>query len=115
MTEGSEREQIVATWVWPGNVRAVFDTLSRWLRYAFDEADWQAVQFGLTDTDADRDRWFSYALVGVPQVEVHVARNEGDEPVSIRLFAPVGALPLELRHRIEGAMHVFNSYRITDA
>jgi hypothetical protein len=40
-----------------------------------------------------------------------VARNDGDEPISIRVLAH-GSVADELRARVRAAAEIFNSYRI---
>ena len=106
------RAVIAGTWVWSGNVEAVFETLSRWIGYDFDGSDWVAVEHGLVASDAEADRWFEYPLVGQVRLDVGLAREPGADPVSVRLSSN-DAISDQLRIRIETGLELFNCYRIS--
>jgi hypothetical protein len=110
MTDRSNVE-VVATWVWPENLRALAEVLSRWTAYPFDDSDWSGLRGGIDGTDTDAGKWFSYPLRGRPAIEMVVARNDGDEAISVRVLAGESASD-ELRTRIGAAAEIFNSYRI---
>ena len=104
-----ERSEVVATWVPPQNLRPFIETLSRWVGYAFDDTDWLAMADGVEKTDTDARQWYTYRVDGVPRLDVAVALNVGDVPVSIRVLAEAG-LPDVLRVQIEAAAEIFNAY-----
>lgn len=102
--------EIVATWVWPENLRPFVEMLGRWTGHAFDDIDWVGLGHGIEGTDSDADEWFSYPLDGRPAIEIVAARNEGDEPISVRVLTVAGASE-ELCARVRAAAEIFNSYR----
>ena len=72
---------------------------------------WERSTGGIDGTDTDAGKWFSYPLRGRPAIEMVVARNDGDEAISVRVLAGESASD-ELRTRIGAAAEIFNSYRI---
>jgi hypothetical protein len=40
-------------WIWAGNLRPLLAELGLLASYAFDDADWIAVEYGLWDTDSE--------------------------------------------------------------
>ena len=103
--------EVVATWVWPENLRPFAETISRWTDYQFDDADWTDLSNGLVDTDPDAGTWSSYPIDGYPPIEIVAAKNVGDDPISVRVLA-VDDIADDLRVRILTAAEIFNSYRI---
>ena len=103
------RFEVVATWVRRQNLRPFVETLSRWVGYTFDDTDWLAIADGVDGTDADAQQWYTYLLDGVPRLDVSVALNVGDVPLSVRVLAEAG-LPDVLRVQIEAAAEIFNAY-----
>ena len=95
-------DDLVRTWVWPESLRPFIETVSRWIDYEFDDHDWTAIRSGLDKTDGDLDKWYSYPLVGQPELVVEVATTPGDAPVSIR-FRATGSVEPALRTRLEAA------------
>jgi hypothetical protein len=108
---GQQPAAFAGTWVWPDNVEVVLETLSRWIGYAFDDADWTAVEHGLLGSDADADRWCEYPLSGEVRLDVRLARNVGADPVSIQVSS-TDAIGDDLRVRIETALELGNCYRL---
>ena len=104
--------EVVETWVWPENLRAFVATLSRWVEYRFDDADWAGLAHGVEESDSDAEKWFSYPIVGHPALEIAVARDLGAEPIFVRVLAVEGVSD-DLRARISAAAEIFNSYRIS--
>lgn len=88
----------VGGWVWDQNVQRLLRHLSQCVGYGFDDSDWGAVSTGLQRTDEDQGNWFDYPLVGERRLTVHLARNLGAAPVSIRV---TGDLDEVLAARIE--------------
>jgi hypothetical protein len=103
--------EVVATWIWPENLRPFAEALSRWTDYRFDDADWIGLSNGLDGTDSDAGRWFSCPIGGHPPFEIRAAKNVGDDPISVRVLA-VDDITDDLRVRILTAAELFNVYRI---
>ncbi len=102
-------EQVVSGWVWPSNVRQLCFWLSHYVGYKFDEWDWDAIAAALPNTDADSEGgWYEYPLSGEPLLTLHLARNTGASPVSVRVVGPLDAL---LAARAETLLDVFSDVR----
>jgi hypothetical protein len=104
-----ERSEVVSTWVPPQNLRPFIETISRWVGYAFDDTDWLAIADGVDKTDADAHQWYTYPIDGVPRLDIAVALDLADVPVSVRVLAEAGLADV-LRVQIETAAEIFNSY-----
>lgn len=99
----------VSGWVWPSNVERLLSWASRYVGYAFDDSDWQAVETALPTTDDEReDGWFEYPLVGAPPLRVHLAQAVGAAPVSVRVAGDMDHL---LAARIETLLDVLADVR----
>ncbi len=100
---------LVSNWVCPESVRALVSFVSHLVGYRFDDADWVAIEFGIEGTDAERDLWFSYPIVGVPTVEIAFAAEPEADPVHVRLQS---SAPVEhdLLIRLETTLEIFNAY-----
>jgi hypothetical protein len=103
--------EVVATWIWPENLRPFAETISRWTDYQFEDADWHGLSNGLDGTNSDAGTWSSYLIAGNPPIEILTAKNVGDDPISVRVLA-VNDVADDLRTRIGAAAELFNSYRI---
>lgn len=100
-------------WVWPSNVKALATSLSRWVGYPFDDADWTSIDFGLRQTNWDQEVWFAYPLMGVPPLELRLAKEDAADPVGVIIMA-TRDLPEPLFTRIETTLSIFNSYRLSE-
>jgi hypothetical protein len=61
-------------WLPEGNLQLFLQRLSEFTGYAFADWDWDAVRFGLRDTDEARNVWYEYPLMGTPPVQLAFAR-----------------------------------------
>jgi hypothetical protein len=62
--------------------------ISRWIGYAFGDADWDAIECGLLGTSAERQQWYDYALFGDDIARLNVARIEGTSLVAVKVAVP---------------------------
>ena len=75
----------VDSWVWDYNVDLFMSHVAQAIGHSYDDLDRGAVEAGLPHTDADKDQWFDYPLVGRQQLTVHLAENAGASPVDFRV------------------------------
>lgn len=94
--------------MWEDNVSRMLMHLSVMVEYKYDELDADAVEAGLLNTDADRDRWFEYSLVGSRQLDVSMARHPDAVPVAVRVS---GDLDDVLAARIDTLLAVLSDPR----
>jgi hypothetical protein len=71
-------------WIWEENLEAFVQVTARLAAYSsFDEDDWAAIQFGIRDTDVERDLWYEYSLPGVHSIKLKFARDIGTSVVFV--------------------------------
>jgi hypothetical protein len=104
-----QSNSLVDAWIWSTNLRPFAEVVGRWAGYGFDDIDWDALDCGLRATNRDDDTWFTYPLGS--RIELTVARNVGDDPVSVRVRSLDEASD-ELRVRVTGATEIFSTYRV---
>ncbi len=68
----------ISTWILRENLRRFLGRISQIVEYRFEDWDWDAIRFGLTDTSAAGSRWYSYDLLGVRRIGLRIA-VDGDE------------------------------------
>ena len=92
--------QIDSTWIKESNLPAVLEVLSGFAEYCFDEADWQAIRYGMSTTEYEKDQWFSYVFVGKVRIEFSLALDLGASVVFLKIDAP-GALCVKIETLLE--------------
>ena len=102
----------VAGWVWERNVRLLMEWLSRVAGYAFDDTDWAAVELLVSDTRADANRWCSYPLIGIVQLEVRLARETESTSVNVEVEGPMDA---SVQAQIELVLGLLQDHSVQDA
>ncbi len=100
-------------WIWEENVHTMFETLSRWLDYAFDSSDWIAVTEGIKTTDVENDEWYSYPLIGSSRADVDVARDVGASPVHVRIALATDTTP-QLHVKVDTLLELLNAGTLQD-
>ncbi|NIK56941.1 hypothetical protein [Kribbella shirazensis] len=99
----------VAGWVWPANLRAALRHISACVDYTFDDWDWDAVEAALPQTDWEPlEHWYDYPIIGSRTLTVHLAHDDGFEPVGIRVE---GELDEVLAARIETIIALLSDIR----
>ncbi|MFJ4983925.1 hypothetical protein ACIP9H_09055 [Streptomyces sp. NPDC088732] len=100
-------------WVYTENLRPLCEVVSGLAGHAFDDSDWQAVEYGLSTTDDDRPTadWFRYPLVGRRRVDLCLARSTGGSVVSLRLL---GDADEALAARADAVIGVLAQYWVYD-
>lgn len=113
MTTGRSDPVFVSGWVLESNLRPLCAVVSDLIGYDFDDADWQAVEYGLSGTDDDRPAtaWFRYPLAGRTQVDLRIAQAVGGSAVSIQLL---GTADDTLTAQAEAVIGVLSQYRVCD-
>ena len=56
--------------------------------YDFEKVDWKAIQFGISGTFHEGDKWFDYILPGEPDIEIRLAKEEGTALIFFDLAIP---------------------------
>lgn len=75
----------INTWIWQNNLRLFLERLSALIGYGFDSWDWDAIRFGIRDTDIKQDRWYEYELSGKPPVVLAFADAEDRKRLSVKV------------------------------
>ena len=96
-------------WIWTDNLRPFLEALSGEIGYAFDDADWTAIEFGLAGTDSEQGPWFDYP---VGALFVSIAFELGaDEMISIRINGDTTATET----KIDWLADFLRSYQVKSA
>ena len=99
----------ISGWVWSGNVRTTVEYLSRWVGYAFDDGDWQAIEHALPETSWEPpEHWYHYPIMGTPALTVWFACSPGADPVGVRIRGDIGDI---LEARIDTQLTVLADLR----
>ncbi|NML40325.1 hypothetical protein HHL17_24220 [Chitinophaga sp. G-6-1-13] len=72
---------IAIDWIREDHLPALLSALSHICHHAFDDADVDAVSYGLTDTSLDNDRWFDYSLPGEQTIALQFCRDDDDTDI----------------------------------
>ena len=100
-------------WMDETNVRTLFEALSSWLDYTFDEADWTAITQGLKATDVEQDVWYTYSLIAASRADIEVARDVGAALVHARVTLDAVAWS-ELHVKVETLLQLLHNYTIAN-
>lgn len=101
-------KEIVSAWIFEGNLRPLFETLSWLVGYDFEQSDWLAIRTGVIDTNQEEGKWYEYALGSSSEVEVSVASDRGSSVVHIELHCQP-----ELKARASVALSIFQQYKVS--
>jgi hypothetical protein len=75
-------------WIEKENLLPFLLTVSRMVGYDFNKVDWNAIQFGMSKSDHERNIWFDYILSGVPDTKIRLSREEGTSLFFFDLVIP---------------------------
>ena len=75
----------INTWIPQDNLFRFLGRVSVLIRYAFEDWDWDAIRFGVHDTDIKQDRWYEYGLNGKPPVEFAFAGTEDAKRLHVKV------------------------------
>ena len=64
-------------WILEDNLQLFLTLVARFIGYAMDDSDWDAVRFGVGESDVRANIWYEYSLIGNSQILLWVARAEG--------------------------------------
>ncbi len=69
-------QNAITTWIPESNLLLFLERVSARIGYRFEDWDWDAIRFGIRDTDLNQDRWYAYELSGTPPIAFAFARTE---------------------------------------
>ena len=75
----------IATWILQDNLSRFLDRVSALIRFRFQEWDWDAIRFGVRDSDAEQNRWYEYELNGQPSVNLAFAHAGNGKRLCVRI------------------------------
>jgi hypothetical protein len=100
---------MITDWVCEQNLKPFVEILSMYAGYDFDDGDWTAVEFGITDTDVERDAWFECELSGENTIQVALALDPGSSVLFFRAESNK-----ETESKIDAIVPVLQSYDLVD-
>jgi hypothetical protein len=105
-SRGTDAVACVRGWVAENNVVRLFQQISAYIGYVYDDLDEAALTGALDETnDESADCWFGYPLEGMPPLMVHLAQSQGSAVVSVRVE---GAMDPVLAARVETLLDVLH-------
>ncbi|TMR96380.1 hypothetical protein [Nonomuraea basaltis] len=96
-------------WLWAANLKGFMLAVSEIIGYEFDNADWDAIELGISQ-DPEKSGWFSYPL-GSGGLEVFVSTTTEEGSIDLKIHVPddVPCLP----EKIGAAWMVFNQFTVS--
>jgi len=94
-------------WIFEENLRPWLEIVASIVGYAFEAEDWDAVHFGLANTDSEEGRWYRYPF-GTTAVCAALARDPGTAVVACELD---GVLP-EQQKLVALAVSIAQQYQV---
>ncbi|HEV2459827.1 MAG TPA: hypothetical protein VGS80_15835 [Ktedonobacterales bacterium] len=76
-----------------------------------EEYDWVAIEYGITDTDEDEGKWYTYTFAGMHPLVLHVARTSGSHVISVRVTNDT-AITADLAAQLDLLVTVCQHYTI---
>ena len=74
-------------------MRRLFQWISFYVDYNFDDTDWEAVAATIPETDHEVEGgWYEYPLMGTPPLMVSAAQSVGADPVMVRIRGEMDAV-----------------------
>jgi hypothetical protein len=98
-------------WILAANVRALIQSLAALVDYEADDWDWDAIEAGLSHSDADDPQaWYDYPLVGTRTLRLDLAHDPCSNITSVQVHHPADEV---LAARIETVMSMLAHYRVS--
>jgi len=98
-------------WIMEENLKPFLEVVAFLAECELDEDDWIAIEYGIRDTNIERDIWFTYPDFGSREFTVRAA----DDPGSGIVWAAVdkdGGLPPELKAQLRVLFWMCQGYDI---
>jgi hypothetical protein len=112
MTDNIEASASVSTdsWILTANVRPLVESLAALIDYETDDWDWDAIEAGLRDTDAeDPQGWYDYPLIGTTTLRLDLANDPGSIVTMVQVHHPPNQL---LTARIDTIISMLARYQV---
>jgi hypothetical protein len=104
---------IMEDWIFIENLQPFVEVLAFLAGYALydEDYDWVAIECGVKATDADADKWHTYAFAGTRPLAFDLACNLGSNVVSLRVTSD-GGIPTDLAAQFNLLVLMCQSYAI---
>jgi hypothetical protein len=99
---------IMGSWVFEDTLKPFVEMVAFYAHCTLDDNDWTAIEYGVKDSDADKDKWFRYYLEGPELLYLELAINPGSDVVSV-----VARGNEALARELEVLFYVCQSYRLS--
>jgi|WetSurSiteA1Bulk_404760.scaffolds.fasta_scaffold10042_5 hypothetical protein len=90
-------------WVYEYQLFSFLELLAQFSEYGFCDLDYDAITFGIEETDYENDRWFDYAFEGKTLAEFRLSRDIGSSVICFELKTSV-----EVESKAKVALDVLN-------
>ncbi len=96
-------------WINKDNLKPFIETLSGFVGYRLDDWDWDAIFYGVRDTNDEEDRWYEYELIGDRKFKVRLARDAESDLIFVLVEADK-----DLEEKAAIAAEIMQSYYLYD-
>gem|GEM_PF-2857237 len=79
------KHMIIENWILENNLKPLMEMLSHWAKYTFEPDDWDAIHYGIQESNRETNKWFDYILSGVEPVSIRLAADPGSSVVHVRI------------------------------
>ena|SRR6266481_4947306 len=99
----------VGNWIWLQNLQPFVEVLAWLSGYELSDGEWDAIRFGVeeSDSDANPPRWYNYVYHGAHKVTFDIGHDKGTNVVQVRLD-----LPDAIAAKVEIALDLMNQYTL---
>ena len=94
-------------WIRLQNLEPFVEVLAWLSGYKLADGEWDAIRYGLEDSDCDAvpPRWYSYKFAGEHAVSFDIGHDKGTDVVQVRLD-----IPGVIASRADVALNLMNQY-----
>lgn len=100
-------QRMIARWIYEENILPWLETIANFVGYKFDEWDWNAVNFGIQNTNVEEEKWYEYQLIGNQIADVKIAIDVGASVMFVQLQSEKS-----VEEKAQVATEIFQNYLV---
>jgi hypothetical protein len=100
---------MIRNWILEINLPAFLDMLATIVEYDFTPDEWNAVRFGVRETNDEQGHWYEYEFAGASRAHFKLARSSGSSIITLHLESDA-----ETESRVEVVVLIAQRYQLFD-
>ncbi len=106
-----KKKKAIAGWIWLANLRPFVDILAGIVDYDLADGEWNAIYFGVKESDSDAipPQWYEYEFQGSKPVKFKIGHDKGTQVVQVCLKAPAAVVG-----KIAFALDLMSQYTLSN-